>query len=164
MIRKLFIANLVFIFILIIGCSGASVDPEPEEPEDHITGIYFLEGTKIINRTLYPQGYFISTDTTSVTFTIYLDLLDPNENQIQIFGLRGLNAGDLQVLPSDCGQSTRDCAIVSMEDSRFDFNFRSPNGIYNGTGELADGQIEIDTYCYYRGREFLYDLSGSKID
>lgn len=161
--RILFLTKLGMIFIMIIGCSDTSVDPEPEEPEDHISGIYTLAGTKIINKNLYPQGNFISSDTTQISFSFSLKLIDPQENRIQVFGLRGLNAGQSKVLPSSCENSRRYCAYVILKDSIIEFDFSEPGGKYSGTGKLTDGQIEIDTRYYYRGREFFYDLSGSKI-
>lgn len=151
---------------VLFGCSNNSVEPEPEDP---ISGTYFLHGTKVqlIYRFPWPSWggeiVILDRDTTQVTMTVRVDLLQEKQDSVRFTGLEGVNAGEYQSINRNCTHPScyGDAKLINGELS---FDLHAPYGFYIGGGFLEQETLILQTHFEYRQVGIDYDLQGVRID
>lgn len=169
---KIFIA-IIFFLLILSGCSDGTVSPEPNEPTDTISGIYFLQGTKIEHTYDFPwpswggEEVINTADTSNIAFTTQIRFFKDRygEKTLQFYGLEGLNAGENAIFPPDCSTyAPSTCGHLKFNNSTFEFDLFGSAGSFTGTGTLNEGLMSLNTKYEYRPTGIYYDLTGMKVE
>lgn len=161
--------SIIILGVFILCCSENSVEPEPEKPEDTVSGIYYLHGTKIQIKYDFPwpswggEEVILSQDTSQLAFTTTIKLLENKPDTVQFFGLEGANAG-WSVFPQNCSELHIYCAYATYRGHILELDLSSPDGIYIGKGTLKDGKMTLDTHFEYRHTRLDFKLEGEKVE
>lgn len=167
---RIFIFTITLIVgLLIVGCSESSTNPDSDPgPTDDISGLYFMHGTKIFSTYAWPwfsDSEILESDTTQITITTYLKVVEDRPDTLEFFNLEGANSGSPSALPYECPQNfPADCAFAKFDGSNFEFMNNYWGHTYTGTGTLINGKITLDTSYGYRGERAFYKLEGVKIE
>lgn len=155
-----------------ISCSENSVEPEPIDP---IEGTYLVQGFQVNKRLCYigstcENGEVLSSDTLYRSFEISIEKVGFRKDTLLF---RGLEGADVNILFNEFGGSTSypncystrdDCAYSKLTGNQLFFEIRSPSRWYDGTGNLSNGTIKLETRYFYRGKEVDFFLTGCKIN
>lgn len=155
---------LFFLLIYSVGCKD-SIDSEPKEPGDLITGMYFVEGEKIIYQ--YPtwpieDGHLPVIDTIRVEIALNIQLQDDRET-IRLVGVPGADVGifEHRMYPN-CTQS-RDCEIYGTKTSEDNFEINlSGNGRTYQANLFLKNYFELEAKFQYQSTTIDYNLTGQR--
>lgn len=161
----------ILLFIL-TSCSDNSTDPEINEPDDEVSGIYLLEGYQVNLEICYVgpncEGTeVLSRDTVQTSFTVEIELLNNRTDTLLFTNLEGADVGikhpdyDGYAAGTNCNSATS-CAFASLQNDTITFSISSQEGDYYGTGELKNEELILETHFRYRGAGVDYVLSGTK--
>ncbi len=155
--RKAFFVLALFLSVILFGCSV-----EPEEPDDNISGIYYLRGTQThsglscFNCLDYDAPYINYSE-----FSFYVKLVKDKVDTVRIYGLEGADAGtaEKKVFPN-C-TSPDDCKVygkrtpsgeIEIDIEHNGRKYQAMWSISSLTARLSYGDVSVD-----------YDLSGSPV-
>ncbi len=151
---------------ILIGCSDGSIEPEPIETVDRISGIFFLHGSRTTTEAPCfhcPAGEDTLRETITFSVITRLDPQDPE--RIQFFGLQGADTGDVdkRVYP-DCTRSA-DCEIFGSVHSEvfFEIDIDNNGHHYQASGYIGTEDIDLQGQYSYDGVVIEYDLSGKRV-
>ena len=162
--------TIISILIIIIGlvitsCSENSTEPTHEEI---ISGAYQMSGTQIEYQYAFPwtDENVISTDTTQLEFTLYIEYNEFREDTIRFRELPGVNAGEYICLPpqEQCSSGSGDCAYAKFQNNQVELHFDTYLGKYDAEGILEDGELMLNGTFTDRGVEVDYILEGMKVE
>jgi hypothetical protein len=169
-----FIISISFLLVITsIGCSGNSVSSDPKEPEDAISGTYFLHGTQVNLRFCWPQDCGATVlDTISTSFTVTIKKIPEKPDTLRFSGLEGADISLRHIFYTGhtsspyCvfGEERSYCADALYRNQQLEFNLGSPFGRYFGEGTLTNGELQLETHFRHRGAGADYFLQGFKID
>lgn len=178
MIHLKTIATCVFclsIVCVLTSCSDNSVTPGENEPDDEVSGVYFLEGYKINLEICYVSqfceaGEILSRDTVQTSFAVELELVDNRTDTLLFSGLEGADIGvnhpeyNGYAADENCsaGSPPEYCAYASFQDDSLTFDIASQPGHYYGGGTLENNELSLQTSFRHRGAGVDYVLSGMK--
>lgn len=182
---------LPFLFLLFVfqflGCSDDTVNHSETELEksesterkidvaEDQTEVYYMHGTQISHRLCYAascESDILESDTLNTSFLVRLTFSSENPDSILFDGLEGANTKPREMFAGynggaaaypDCTGPSPECGHARVIGNELEFEFSSPWGHYNGTGNLDNDRLTIQAQYRYRGAGADYILEGQKI-
>jgi hypothetical protein len=161
-------------FLLLFSCTDNSTAPDDNEPDDEISGTYFLEGYQV-NLDLCYVGQncegneVLSRDTVQRSFSVEIELVNNRTDTLLFKNLEGADIGikhpeySGHAADVDCPSSSPDyCAYAHFQNNALQFNIVTQPGEYFGTGTLSNEKLTLETSFRHRGAGVDYVLSGVK--